>query len=127
MNFICIMTVTFIICFIDNVLVQDYNSQCLGSTGDEGWPSAAFNPLRNEYLVLFHLRSKRHFNNKHVIIGQRLFAHKTERSAPPAIVAKFGPKISAKQPKVLFNPKTGRCLKSFFSFAVKLIVLIENN
>ena len=76
--------------------------------GDQGWPSAAYSTSRDEYMVVWNLRSKRHFKNRYIIIGQRLSASKTERSAPPRVIAKFDRAVDAKQPKLLYNPKTGR-------------------
>ncbi|XP_048579152.1 uncharacterized protein LOC116604854 [Nematostella vectensis] len=80
--------------------------------GEQGWPSAVFNPRHNEFFVLFHFRSMRHFFRKFVILGQRVMSAKTERAAAPTLVVKATSnngqmKADAKEPKLLYNPQTG--------------------
>ncbi|XP_031563420.1 uncharacterized protein LOC116298966 isoform X2 [Actinia tenebrosa] len=75
-------------------------------SGEQGWPAVAFNPSSNEYLVLFHFRSTKHFSNRHVILAQRILAAQSERAASPSVTA-TADGADIKEPKLLYNPKTG--------------------
>ena len=84
----------------------------LDSAGNQGWPSVAYNHVVDEYMIILQFRVQQYFNNKYLIISQRVMSSKTERAAGPNLLvkgrgARSSSWIDAMNPVILFNPATG--------------------
>ncbi|XP_020600643.1 uncharacterized protein LOC110039834 [Orbicella faveolata] len=83
--------------------------------GNQGWPSVAYNIKSDEYMIAFQFRSgvREYFNNKYIIISQRVMSSQTERAAGPSLLVKGtgkgGPQawIDAMSPIIKYNSATG--------------------
>ena len=84
--------------------------------GNQGWPSVAYNNMADEYMIAFQFRSgvRQYFNNKYIIISQRVLSSQTERASGPSVLVKAngqgGPRdwIDATNPIIQYNSATGR-------------------
>lgn len=69
----------------------------------------------DEYMIAFQFRSgvRQYFNNKYVIISQRVLSSQTERAAGPSLLVKGTGKgsptewVDAMNPIIKFNSATG--------------------
>ena len=85
-------------------------------SGNQGWPSVAYNIKTDEYMIVFQFRSgvTQYFNNKYIIISQRVLSSQTERAAAPSLLVKGtgkgGPKawVDTMDPIIKYNSATGR-------------------
>ena len=84
--------------------------------GNQGWPTVAYNSKSDEYMIAFQFRSgvRTYFNNKYIIISQRVMSSQTERAAGPSLLVKAhgkaGPTqwVDAMNPIITYNSVTGR-------------------
>lgn len=84
-------------------------------SGNQGWPSVAYNIKSDEYMIAFQFRSgvREYFNNKYIIISQRVMSSQTERAAGPSLLVKGTGKgepqawIDAMSPIIKYNSATG--------------------
>ena len=84
-------------------------------SGNQGWPSVAYNIKNDEYMIAFQFRSgvREYFNNKYIIISQRVMSSQTERAAGPSLLVKGvgqgGPEVwvDAMNPIIKYNSATG--------------------
>ena len=84
-------------------------------SGNQGWPSVVYNIKVDEYMIAFQFRSgvEEYFNNKYVIISQRVMSSQTERAAEPSVLVKAtgegGPAawVDVINPIFKFNRATG--------------------
>jgi len=84
-------------------------------SGNQGWPSVVYNIKVDEYMIIFQFRSgvRQYFNNKYVILSQRVMSSQTERAAAPSLLVKGtgqgGPRdwVDAMSPIIKFNRATG--------------------
>lgn len=71
--------------------------------------------MADEYMIAFQFRSgvAQYFNNKYIIISQRVMSSQTERAAGPSLLVKANGQggknwIDATNPVIKFNSVTGR-------------------
>ena len=84
-------------------------------SGNQGWPSVVYNIKVDEYMIAFQFRSgvEQYFNNKYIIVGQRVMSSQTERVAAPFLLVKGngegGPRdwVDVMNPIIKFNRATG--------------------
>lgn len=74
----------------------------------------AFNPTTQEYLVAWHLSAPTVQGGAHVIIGQRVYGHRTVRKSNPFMLVKaefttgFRP---VTEPKLMYNSGSGKFMR----------------
>lgn len=83
--------------------------------GNQGWPSVAYNDMIDKYMIFFQFRGgARQYNNKYIIISQRVMSSQTEKAVGPSLLMKaHGIEgstqwVDTKTPVIKFNSVTGR-------------------